>query len=234
MAVAAVLALAAGACGSSSKTTTGSSTTAKGSSGGGSAVSGGPAAGSNSPSAAVVGFLEGLASKSPSACNFVVPANQAKCKTAVSQIALTTPNGPVHIGKTVTSGNEALVVVVGNLCLSATGSGSSGGGTSGSSGSGTSSTTSGGSGQGSSGQGGSGKSAAAVLPAANSGSSGSSGSSGNSGGKQCLSNTDPSKGLPSGSTTFAQAFAAAQNSNTNPATREMRVNGKWYVDASFS
>ena len=46
---------------------------------------------------------------------------------------------------------------------------------------------------------------------------------------QCVSNKDPSKGLPSGSTTFDQAYSATQNSNNDPTTPCQRVNGKWYV-----
>lgn len=46
---------------------------------------------------------------------------------------------------------------------------------------------------------------------------------------QCLSNNDPSKGLPSGSTTFDQAYTTTQSSQSDPTTPCQRVNGKWYV-----
>lgn len=48
-------------------------------------------------------------------------------------------------------------------------------------------------------------------------------------GNQCLSNNDASKGLPSGSTTFDQAYQATQNNQNDPTTPCQRVNGKWYV-----
>ena len=44
---------------------------------------------------------------------------------------------------------------------------------------------------------------------------------------QCISNNDPGKGLPSGSTTFDQAYRS-QNNNA-PITPCQRINGKWYV-----
>lgn len=44
----------------------------------------------------------------------------------------------------------------------------------------------------------------------------------------CVSNNDPNKGLPSGSTTFDQAYSATQNNN-DPTTPCQRINGKWYV-----
>lgn len=46
---------------------------------------------------------------------------------------------------------------------------------------------------------------------------------------QCVSNKDPNKGLPSGSTNFDQAYSATQNNNNDPTTPCQRVNGKWYV-----
>lgn len=46
---------------------------------------------------------------------------------------------------------------------------------------------------------------------------------------QCLSNNDPNKGLPHGSTTFDQAYTETQQSNNDPTTPCQRVNGKWYV-----
>jgi hypothetical protein len=45
---------------------------------------------------------------------------------------------------------------------------------------------------------------------------------------QRVSNTDPNAGLPSGSTTFAQAFATAQGSASSPDLTLVRVNGLWY------
>lgn len=48
-------------------------------------------------------------------------------------------------------------------------------------------------------------------------------------GNQCLSNSDSTKGLPSGSTTFDQAYQATQNNQNDPTTPCQRVNGKWYV-----
>lgn len=46
---------------------------------------------------------------------------------------------------------------------------------------------------------------------------------------QCLSNNDPAKGLPTGGTTFDQAYQATQNNQNDPTTPCQRVNGKWYV-----
>ena len=46
---------------------------------------------------------------------------------------------------------------------------------------------------------------------------------------QCLSNTNPSKGLPTGATTFDAAYSATQNNQSDPTTPCQRVNGKWYV-----
>ena len=46
---------------------------------------------------------------------------------------------------------------------------------------------------------------------------------------ECFSNNDPNKGLPSGSTTFDQAFSETQNNQNDPTSPCQRVNGEWYV-----
>ncbi len=48
--------------------------------------------------------------------------------------------------------------------------------------------------------------------------------------KQCTSNYDPSKGLPTGSETFATAFSKDSNSSNLMAVPCVLVSGKWYVD----
>ena len=45
----------------------------------------------------------------------------------------------------------------------------------------------------------------------------------------CVSNNDPNKGLPGGSSTFDQAYSETQNSNNDPTTPCQLVDGKWYV-----
>jgi hypothetical protein len=47
----------------------------------------------------------------------------------------------------------------------------------------------------------------------------------------CVHNSDPTKDLPSGRTTFAKAFNASQSNQANPVTACERVHGRWYVDA---
>jgi hypothetical protein len=48
-------------------------------------------------------------------------------------------------------------------------------------------------------------------------------------GSACLTNTDPSFGLPKGSETFKQAYDKALNSAELSPIICMKVNGKWYV-----
>jgi hypothetical protein len=54
-------------------------------------------------------------------------------------------------------------------------------------------------------------------------------------GNVCLTNTDPSLGLPTGSETFKQAYDKALNNNSGALSPLlcMRVDGKWYVYNQF-
>lgn len=45
----------------------------------------------------------------------------------------------------------------------------------------------------------------------------------------CHSNNDPTAGLPSGSTTFDQAYSASQNDKNDPTSPCQRIGGLWYI-----
>jgi hypothetical protein len=50
---------------------------------------------------------------------------------------------------------------------------------------------------------------------------------------QCISNSDPTTGMPVNGVSFAQAFAAAtssSNTSLSPAALD-QVNGTWYLDS---
>lgn len=88
------------------------------SSGGGSGSLGGSVSpGHGSPKAAAEQYLVALANGGTGLCDAVTPAQEAGCKTdlALVHISLT---GSYSVGNDIVEGNEALVAVTGNVCIS--------------------------------------------------------------------------------------------------------------------
>jgi hypothetical protein len=102
------LALAAGACGGGGSSSPGSAP---------------PAAGYASPAAAAVGFLDAISQgNGQGACAYVEPAQVAGCRQVISAVSATITG--LRIGQTTTNGNQALVTVLGKICVKTAGNNS--------------------------------------------------------------------------------------------------------------
>ena len=76
--------------------------------------------GHGSPSAAVIGFLTDLKAGGDSWCSYIDPSDQKTCQEGSQEVDIKL-NGNFSIGNNVVQGEQALVAVTGNLCLSESG-----------------------------------------------------------------------------------------------------------------
>lgn len=128
------------------------------------------------PQQPVAGLLDGLLQGNYyNACSYVLPAQVALCNAGGAFVgsSLLSAGTSWSFGSTVVDGNEAIVVLVGQLCGLVNGSAN-----------------------------------------------------------QCLTNSDPTFGLPANGESFATAYSTALNSNNdNWDVPVEEVNGSWYVNA---
>jgi hypothetical protein len=79
-----------------------------------------PAPGHQSPQAATVGFIRGLAAGAKDACVYVAPQNLVPCASAFPA-STTFSIANLGIGATTTRGTQAVVTVTGKFCTTQTG-----------------------------------------------------------------------------------------------------------------
>jgi hypothetical protein len=137
-AVAATISFAVAACSSAASSTsaagTSSATPGVSSAAPSAAAAATPSASSTAASAAVItpghstpqdaeeGLIKGeLANNWAEACSYIVPSSQATCQSAAQARELPTLTGNAMVDSAVISGSDALVVVTGSMCSSATG-----------------------------------------------------------------------------------------------------------------
>jgi hypothetical protein len=78
--------------------------------------------GHSTPQDAEEGLIQGeLANNWAQACTYIVPSSQATCKEAAQTRELPTLTGNATVDSAAISGSDALVVVTGSMCSSATG-----------------------------------------------------------------------------------------------------------------
>jgi hypothetical protein len=76
----------------------------------------GAAPGHGSPKAATAGYLAGLAGNNATICSYVDPSEQSDCSTDTSQVHFKV-TGSYAIANDDVQGNQALVVLTGNVCI---------------------------------------------------------------------------------------------------------------------
>jgi hypothetical protein len=135
--------------------------------------SGNVSPGNGSPKAAVAGYVTDLLNSGGGFCSYLEPSQQSQCSQLTSQLHIHA-TGTWAFGNVSVQGNEALVVLTGDLCLTATAG---------------STTTS-----------------------------------------DCETNSDASKGLPSGSTSFADAYSTALTATNNDAITCIEISGLWWLN----
>jgi hypothetical protein len=77
-----------------------------------------PAPGYGTPGAAVMGFFTEYAAGKNTACSYVISTDFLSCDEAISETDTKATIAGFGIGETTVEGNEALVTVVGSLCVS--------------------------------------------------------------------------------------------------------------------
>src|SRR5580658_3542146 len=88
--------------------------------------SSGGSGGSSSPSTAALGDVNALLSGHlSSACGYVPPSVQAKCRSADGKVTGLSASGTVKVSRQVVQGDEALVALTGKVCLGGGNTGSS-------------------------------------------------------------------------------------------------------------
>jgi len=86
----------------------------------GGALGGGVSPGHGSPKAAADGFFAGLenSGSASTACSYLIPSQQQGCQQVLSEAHLRV-TGSFSFGNQVINGNEAIVVLTGNACVTA-------------------------------------------------------------------------------------------------------------------